>query len=138
MKKIIIWFCLFGISFGALGQESQSTDEILMVAEQMPAFDGGKKALIKYLEEKLLYPEYEYEQSIEGTVYLSFVVMADGKISNPQVMSGVEGAKNFDKEAIRVVTAMPAWIPGLHSKQPVNVRFSLPIEFKLKGRWKKK
>jgi len=97
--------------------------------EVYPEFPGGDKELKKFLENNLVYPEDTKENRIEGRVLVSFVVNKDGRISDVEVMRSVHHI--LDEEAVRIVKAMPKWIPGKHFDMPINVRFSLPIEFKL-------
>ncbi len=102
---------------------------VFVVVEQMPVFPGGDKARVKYLSENIQYPVEARNQGIEGTVFISFVVETDGSISNVHVLKGVGG--ELDKEAIRVVSGMPPWVPGKQRGKPVRVRFNMPIQFKL-------
>lgn len=99
------------------------------VVEQMPSFQGGQEALIKYLQANISYPEEAKKKGITGTVYVSFMVKADGSVSNPKVLKGVGGGCN--EEAIRVVSGMPRWKPGMSQGKPVDVMFTLPIKFAL-------
>ena len=66
---------------------------------------------------------------IEGTVHVSFVVSKTGSISDVQVLRGI--MTECDREAVRVVQKMPAWKPGRQNGRPVNVRFILPLRFRL-------
>ena len=61
---------------------------------------------------------------------VQFVVNKDGSIVDPKVVrSG--GDQSLDKEAMRVVQAMPKWIPGKQRGKTVRVRFTLPVTFRL-------
>lgn len=99
--------------------------------EQMPEFPGGEEARVKYFIKNLRYPPMAKESSIQGTVYLTFVVSKTGQISNVQVVRGIGGG--CDEEAIRVLKMMPNWIPGRQNGKPVPVQFSLPLKFTLNG-----
>lgn len=102
---------------------------IFTVVEQMPEFPGGEKALFEFLGKHTRYPVSAESLGIEGTVYTSFVIDANGKISNIEVQRGI--SKDCDKEAVRVIESMPAWKPGKQGGRPVAVRFILPFRFKL-------
>lgn len=102
--------------------------------EKMPSFQGGQEALIKYLQANIRYPEEAKKKGITGTVFVSFMVKADGSVSNAQVVKGVGGGCN--EEAIRVVAGMPPWNPGMNKGKPVDVMFTLPIKFMLDGKKK--
>jgi protein TonB len=96
----------------------------------MPQFPGGDEARVKYMVENVKYPETSKDKGVQGSVYVSFVVEKDGRITNTKVIRGVE--KSLDAEAFRVVSAMPKWIPGSEKGKPVRVQFNMPIQFKLK------
>ena len=108
--------------------EEKST--IFTFVEIMPSFPGGEEALAKFLQKNLRYPRMAQESSIEGRVFVQFVVNTDGRISDVQTVGGVKGA-GLEEEAIRVVKMMPNWKPGKQNREPVMVRFNLPIGFKL-------
>ena len=97
--------------------------------DQRPTFPGGYSVLLKYLSEKIVYPESARKDEIEGIVIMSFVVEPDGSLSNINVYSPVD--PEIDKEAIRVVKNMPRWNPGKKGKKNVRVKYELPISFKL-------
>lgn len=99
-----------------------------ITAEVMPQFVGGEAALIRYLQKNLHYPPQALRNSVEGKVFISFVVQADGSIADVQVLKGL--GYGTDEEASRVVKGMPAWTPGKQNKLPVAVRYNLPITFR--------
>ena len=102
---------------------------IFTVVEQKPEFPGGNKALFEFLGKHTRYPSSAVSNGIEGTVYMSFVIDANGQISNIEVQKGL--SEDCDKEAVRVIRSMPAWKPGKQGGRPVAVRFTLPFRFKL-------
>jgi protein TonB len=71
------------------------------------------------------------ESSIQGTVYVTFVVERDGSVTDVRVLRGIGGG--CDEEAIRVIKAMPKWNPGKQRGKPVRVQFNMPIKFTLAG-----
>lgn len=106
-----------------------STEEVFMVVDQQPQFPGGMQALAAFLQNEIRYPDIARKAGVEGKVFIQFVVGSDGKISGVEVVRGIGGG--CDEEAIRVVKAMPDWIPGRQNGHNVAVRFSMPITFKL-------
>lgn len=98
---------------------------------EMPEFIGGESALFKYLKENLEFPEYAKEQDKSGRVMVGFVVERDGSISNVKILSCSEKGYGFEEEAIRVISKMPRWKPGLNSGHPARVLFNIPLNFKL-------
>ncbi|MGL4598892.1 MAG: TonB family protein [Bacteroidia bacterium] len=111
--------------------EASEPVEIFQNIEEEPSFPGGKEAMMNYIGKQIRYPALEKEMGIQGTVYVSFVVLKDGKIDSVEVLKGVAGGAGLDKEAIRVVTFMPPWTPGRHNGKPVNTKMTLPIKFAL-------
>ncbi|PLW93192.1 MAG: energy transducer TonB [Marinilabiliales bacterium] len=103
---------------------------IYQVVEDMPEFPGGEESLFKYLSSNIKYPVMAKESGIQGTVHLTFVVEADGSISNVRTLRGIGGG--CDEEAIRVVKSMPNWSPGNQQGRPVRVQFNLPVKFVLR------
>ncbi|KAA6566822.1 energy transducer TonB, partial [Salmonella enterica subsp. enterica serovar Lubbock] len=101
------------------------------VVEKMPSFPGGMPALFEYLCNNLHYPKVAEEKKVEGRVLVTFVVGKDGSISNAELVRSV--SEELDAEAIRVVSSMPKWQPGTQNGKPVNVKFTVPVTFKLKG-----
>ncbi|MBD0259502.1 MAG: energy transducer TonB [Cytophagales bacterium] len=102
-------------------------DNVFAVVEEMPEFPGGMEGLMEYLMENLRYPAEAREKNVQGTVFLSFVVQADGAITDVATVKGI-GA-GCDEEASRVLAAMPPWQPGRQSGKAVPVRYTLPIRF---------
>lgn len=106
--------------------------QIFQVVEKMPQYPGGEAALMKYISETVKYPASAAEKNIQGRVIVRFVVNTDGKIEQTEVIRSVDPA--IDKEAVRVVNAMPQWIAGEQGGKKVSVYFTLPINFKLDDR----
>ena len=94
-----------------------------------PQFKGGQEALMAYMIENIKYPKDAYEVKTEGTVIVQFVVKADGAVSDVKVNKGVD--ESLDKEAVRVVSNMPDWIPARKGDKNVAVQLQLPIKFKI-------
>ena len=100
------------------------------VVDKMPSFPGGESALIKYLIMNIRYPATAAEISIQGRVICRFVVKKDGSIFNVEVIRSLD--PSLDREAVRVIEGMPKWNPGIKDGEPVNVRYVLPINFRVK------
>ncbi|MDE6692867.1 MAG: energy transducer TonB [Muribaculaceae bacterium] len=97
--------------------------------QQQPEFPGGVEAMYKWIGEHLQYPAAAAEEGAQGRVTVEFVVSKTGAIENVKVVRGRHPA--LDKEALRVVKAMPKWNPGRNNGQPVKVTYILPVQFKL-------
>ena len=114
----------------SLGQDTGN--EIFTVVEESPSFKGGEDARIEYLTTNIAYPEKARNDKVEGTVYVTFVVEKDGSISNVKVLRGIGGG--CDEMAVKVISQMPAWEPGMQRGKPVRVQFTMPIKFTLEGK----
>ena len=101
----------------------------IRVAEVMPQFPGGDLKLLEFISKNIKYPQLARETGTQGRVYISFVVEPDGSISNVELLRGI-GA-GCDEEAMRVVKAMPKWLPGRQCGKAVRVMYNLPVNFKL-------
>ena len=109
--------------------ETVVEDVIHVSVEVMPEFIGGTAALMKYLSSNIKYPTISQETGSQGKVIVQFVVDKDGTISNPEVVRGVD--PYLDKEAIRVISSMPKWTPGVQNGKKVRVKFTVPVSFRL-------
>lgn len=110
-------------------QEESDEGEIFEVVEQNPMFPGGEAALLKYLQKNLKYPAQAQDNGIQGRVMVQFVVNKDGSVVEPKIIRAVD--PSLDKEAMRVVSAMPKWTPGKQRGKTVRVRYTLPVTFRL-------
>ena len=107
----------------------EEENKVFDVVEQMPSFPGGMNALMDYLRKAIKYPPVAEENGIQGRVVCTFVVERDGSVTDVRVAKSVD--PSLDKEAVRVVSAMPKWIPGKQNGQSVRVKYTLPVTFRL-------
>jgi len=96
---------------------------------QMPKFPGGD--INKYLASHISYPAEEAQLGVQGIVYASFIVEKDGSVSNVKLEQGIPNGPDLNREALRVLSEMPAWSPGKQDGHPVRIQYSIPIHFKL-------
>ena len=99
--------------------------------EEMPEFNGGQLAMMEFLMNNMKYPQAAVKAKQQGKAIVGFVVRKDGTVSDVHITKSA-GHTVLDEEAIRVVKTMPAWKPGKQKGEPVNVKYSVPITFKLK------
>jgi protein TonB len=144
MKKIffVAFFILSTLSFLKAqytvditvcpGQDSNYVeDTIVTFAEEIPQFPEGDSAKTKFLADHIIYPPLAFENNIEARVQVQFVVDKQGKISDVKALT--HKSWGFEEEAVRVIKLMPPWIPGRQNGKLINIRFSIPIVFKLKN-----
>lgn len=137
MKKTIFYFLCIAFSLTApmaLAQDvmdpNQEEEPVYIVVDQMPEFPGGRQALFDFISTNVIYPTVARENGIEGKAIVQFVVEKDGSITHIEVVR-TAGDPSLDKEAIRVVRAMPKWLPGKHRGKTLRVKYTVPFNFRL-------
>jgi len=113
------------------GPAETAAPEIFTIVEEQAEFPGGIAELGKYIQKNLQYPAMAREAGISGKCFLKFVVNENGDISNVEVLKGVSGCSDCDKEAMRVVRSMPKWKAAKMTGRSVKCYFNLPISFKI-------
>lgn len=114
--------------------------EVYDVAEVMPRYAGCDQAvtdtvdctfmqLLKHIQSNLIYPDSAKNLGAQGPVVVEFIVDATGKVTNPVIMKSL--GYGCDEEALRIISLMPAWQPGMQDGKPVAVRMVIPILFQL-------
>lgn len=99
-------------------------EKIFNIVEYMPSFPDGN--VMEWIGRKTDYPLIA-AYCVYGTVYVRFVIEKDGSVNNVEVVRGVDTL--LDKEALRIISTMPKWIPGKHHGKPVRVYYTLPVKF---------
>jgi TonB family protein len=105
--------------------------EVFFITEEMPQFPGGELGLRKFIAMNVKYPQEARENNVQGKVYVRFIVTKTGDVDSVTVQRGVD--PSLDAEAVRVVKALPKWKPGMQRGVPVNVYYTVPINFSLKS-----
>ena len=133
MKKLILMLLMAGCCLMTANAQktvvSQTNQKVFDTVEQMPEYPGGMQAMIEFLQTNMKYPEDAAKQKVEGRVMVQFVVETDGSVSDVHVAKQV--FPSLDAEAIRVVQAMPKWMPGKDKGKVVRVKYNLPIVFRM-------
>lgn len=111
-------------------EEEIDEDQIFTIVEDPARFGGGDADLMNYVQKNIRYPQMARESGISGIVYVKFVVTKTGKVDQATVLRGIGGG--CDREALRVVRAMPKWNPGRQRGKAVSVWFTLPVRFVLR------
>ena len=114
------------------GEEASDEVPVFRVVEEMPEFPGGMGECLKFLGKNIKYPVEAQKAGVQGKVIVQFVVEKDGNIANPKVVRSID--PDLDGEAIRVISIMPKWKPGMQKGQPVRVKYTVPVTFRLDGK----
>lgn len=132
MKKLaLILVTLLMAAPYATAQEEDNNDaeDVVQTPEKRPEFPGGTDALFKFLSSNLKYPDDAKKEGVQGRVICQFTVNKDGSISDITVLRHVH--PSLDLEAVRVISIMPRWEPGVQNGEKKRCKFKLPITFKL-------
>ena len=105
------------------------SNKVYEVVEEMPSYPGGKPAIAAYIAKTVKYPGPCLDKKIEGRVVCRFTVTRDGTVKDIVVTKSVDPL--LDKEAVRVISLMPKWIPGKHNGARVDAKYTLPVTFRL-------
>ena len=98
---------------------------------KVPQFPGGDIALMNYLAQHIKYPIIDLENGHQGKVKVQFIIDRSGKVKDPKVVTSV--SPGLDREAVRVLSQIPDWIPGEINGKKENIYYTLPIVFKIEG-----
>ncbi len=109
--------------------EEEESEEIFIIVEDAPVPKGGLGAFYEYVNNNIKYPRQALSMSIEGKVFVQFVVDKDGELTNIEVIRGIGGG--CDEEAVRIIENAPKWQAGKQRGKPVKVKMVLPITFRM-------
>ena len=104
-------------------------EELQFEIMEDPEFPGGTEGLLEYMRKNIQYPADAREQNIVGRVLVTFIINKDGSIQEPEVVKSVH--PSLDAEAVRIISSMPNWKPGIHRGKPVRTKYTLPVNFRL-------
>jgi protein TonB len=106
---------------------------VFLISEVAPSYNGGDDAMMDFLNDNIKFPKEAEEKGVEGTVFVDFIVAANGIVREVQVTdeTNEDVDQSFRNEAIRLVSSMPAWVPGRQHGKAVDVRFTIPITFQM-------
>lgn len=109
--------------------QGENVGKVFTVVEHMPEFPGGAPELYQYLARNIKYPKSAKERKAQGRVISQFVVRKDGSIVDVKIVKGVDA--DLDAEAVRVISGMPKWKPGMQKGKAVDVKYTVPVTFRL-------
>ncbi|MFA5329361.1 MAG: M56 family metallopeptidase [Prolixibacteraceae bacterium] len=117
------------VSYNKQEKSAQESSDVFVIVDTMPVYSGGDPALRKFIAQNVKYPSEASKKGIQGKVYVNFVVEKDGSVGMVKIVRGVD--PSLDKEALRVVSLLSKWTPGMQKGQPVRVAYTMPINFAL-------
>ena len=130
MKKLFFLMAMFAMmTLTVQAQKNNATAPVYDKVEVMPEYPGGMMAMMEFMMKTMKYPKEAEKQQLQGRTLVSFIVEADGSVSNLDVMQSSHPI--LDKEALRVVGLMPKWKPGRQKGKAVRVSYVVPVTFAL-------
>jgi TonB family protein len=114
-----------------IANSSTNQGDVFTIVEEQPEFPGGSTELYKIIGERLEYPAKAREMGIEGRVFIQFIIDENGQVTDAKPVKGI-GA-GCDEAAAKVISELPAFIPGKQRGKNVKVRMVLPVVFTLDG-----
>jgi TonB family protein len=135
-KPVNVWY-MVPITFGLVKPAETSVPKTSVKPQPAlpagydnpPVFRGGEKAMYKFINSKLVYPQSARESLVSGKVIVRFAIDALGSVGDVSVVNGIN--KELDAEAIRVIKLLPKWKPATLEGKPVKVGYTIPVTFKL-------
>jgi TonB family protein len=115
------------------GHTSITAPKIYTTADVAPEFPGGENGLDSYINNHVIYPQKALDNDVSAVVHVSFVVDQQGNVTKVKIMDATKAGEDLDKEALRVINAMPGWTPGKVNGKNVEVRLELPISFQVES-----
>ncbi len=112
-----------------MDEEREQEDAVFTLVEEMPSYPGGDDALLTYIAQNTVYPDSALHKGLEDKVYVSYIVDVDGRVADVKIAKGKHEVLN--EEALRVVSSIKGYKPGIQKGEPVRVQFTMPISFKL-------
>ena len=127
MKKLLFLLILSAFCLATVRAQEADRNSMSNV-DQSAEFPGGRKAMLKFFAENVVYPEEALKQDIQGCVRISATIDKDGSVKNVEVAESVHPL--LDAEAVRVVKQMPKWNPEMMDGKPMSVCQTIPVVFK--------
>jgi TonB family protein len=119
------------VAIAAAKAEEKKEAETVSVSEKMPEYPGGIKAFMEMITLNMVYPEKARQEKTEGRVIVQFNIDVDGSVCDIAVVRSVSA--ELDAEAMRLIALSEKWTPGEKNGEPVKVKYTIPVSFKLSG-----
>jgi TonB family protein len=107
------------------------TNDVFMVTEVMAKYKDGTFDILNYIQSNFVYPKAQ--EYLQTKAIVKFIVNRQGMVSDAIIANkSQEQYTLFDKEAIRVLTTMPAWATAKQEGVIVKQQIILPIQLEIK------
>jgi protein TonB len=122
-----------GTSTSTIDSTAHATPFVHEVLQHMPKFPGGDEALMAFIRSHVVYDEQSIERGVQGTIYVSFVVMPTGDVDMIEIVRGIPNGRQLESSVLSTIQKLPKWEPGMQNGRPVRVRKTIPVRFDLIG-----
>ena len=132
LVKLLLLLIIIHLNFLLSAQDRQpetDTSKKALNTHQVAEFPGGRKAMLSFFENNIVYPPSAIKDSISGKVRLAFTIDKNGKVKEVRVLKGIRA--DLNAEAIRVLKLMPVWKPSLFFGKPIRQKLHIPVKFTL-------
>ena len=128
LLRIAFFSLVLGLSL-SFNSTVQAQETVNSTVDEIPVPPGGIAGLTNYMIKNLKYPTAAKEAKVQGMVVISFIVTAEGKVENVEVLRGI--GSGCDEEAVRVISQSGTWTPAKKGGKTVASKMTLPVQFKL-------
>ncbi len=128
LLRIAFFSLVLGLSL-SFNATVQAQETVNSTVDEIPVPPGGIAGLTNYMIKNLKYPTAAKEAKVQGMVVISFIVTAEGKVENVEVLRGI--GSGCDEEAVRVISQSGTWTPAKKGGKTVASKMTLPVQFKL-------
>ncbi len=107
-----------------------TSNNSMEVVITQPEFKGGIKEMYQYIADNFQYPEEAARRSVNGKMEVEFTVEKSGDVTYCGIVKGLD--YSIDGEILRLLEAMPRWIPATRNGEPVRYKVLMPLTIRAK------
>ena len=135
MRKLTLLLAL-SLFFGPVIAQTEKDSAAASVKKTadvitQPEFKGGIEKMYEYISTNFQYPEEAQRRSVKGKMEVEFTIEKSGDVTYVGILKGLE--ESIDEEVLKLLKAMPRWIPAFQNGRAVKVKYTLPINFTLQS-----
>lgn len=131
--KLVVFTLLFQFvvieSYGINSDSAYLQTEDSLKNSIEAEFPGGKQELYKFILERFVVENDDFEGSIKTKMFLKFTVQKSGKLKDFVVLKSI--SKVIDEKIIEIFKQMPDWIPAYKNGKPIESSYTMPIQIEL-------
>lgn len=94
------------------------------------SIDCFNEKMDNHIDKYLRYPDKAVKNGIQGKVEITFIIDIEGLVKDIETTS-LDETGILEKESVRIISLLPTFQPGIHRGELVNVKYSIPLVFKI-------